>query len=523
MKRIQIVRNCALILLLLAFNACKKDDAKAVGAKKDKFAIDSTDITSFYANHPELKEYQKEVLSLYNDQGWKYIWYDKEGRNEFAEVLYDRTSQIEVEGVPAQLPYQKKYEELFSNERKKPEIDKELLITSMYFFYAHKVYAGIDPKKSKQLGWYLPRQKVSYVDYLDELLKDPDLLKKDVDELMPMYYNLRKALNRYRDIRDNGGWDAITLSDGKKSLKKGDTGPAVVALRKRLFLAGDLSRNSASDVFDNELLAGVRAYQEKQNLNVDGIADAAMIKDLNIPVEARIKTIIVNMERCRWLAPDIFKQGEFISVNIPSYMLNYVRNGKSALVSNVVVGKAINRTVVFSGKISYLAFSPYWNVPESILEEEIKPAIEKDPDYLEKHNMEWHEERVRQRPGGDNALGLVKFMFPNQNNIYLHDSPAKSLFNREERAFSHGCVRVQKARELAQMIMKKDQGWSAEQVDEAMSGEEEKSVPLKKKIPVYIAYFTAIADDESGNVRFYEDVYNRDTRLANMLYQESLQ
>lgn len=521
MKHLPYLQAFALLFLVTTFTSCKKDETKV--AKKDKFAVDSTDINTFYDKHPELKEYKKEALALYNEQGWKYIWYDKSGRNQFAEVLYDRASQLGSEGVAASLPYATKYEDIFSNDRKKPEIDKELLITSMYFFYAHKVYSGLDPAKSKRLGWYLPRQKVEYAQYLDQLLKDPDKIEQNEDDLIGMYYNLRTALHKYREIRDKGGWSEIKLPEGAKSLKKGDKGPAVAALRKRLVFAGDLKSDSGSDVFDDELLKAVKAYQEKQYLNADGVADASMIKELNIPVEARIKTIIVNMERCRWLSPEIFKTGEFISVNIPSYKLIYVRGKKPVLVSNVVVGKDIHKTVVFSGKISYLAFSPYWNVPTSILEKEIKPAIEKDPGYLEKHNMEWVDERVRQKPGGNNSLGLVKFMFPNQNNIYLHDSPAKSLFNKEERAFSHGCVRVQKARELAQMIMKNDQGWSASKVDEAMNKGEEQSVPLKTKIPVYIAYFTAIADDDSGNVKFFEDIYERDEKLANMLYQEAKQ
>src|SRR5690606_22509262 len=170
---------------------------------------------------------------------------------------------------------------------------------------------------------------------------------------------------------------------------------------------------------------------------------------LNIPVSERIKTITVNMERCRWVPSSINTEKEYIAVNIPSYRLFYFRGKDTILISRVVVGKELNKTVIFSGKMSDLAFSPYWNVPKSILEKEIKPHIAQNPNYLAEHNMEWHGNSVRQKPGKNNSLGLVKFMFPNSNNIYLHDTPAKSLFSKDERAFSHGCVRVEKARDLA--------------------------------------------------------------------------
>jgi murein L,D-transpeptidase YcbB/YkuD len=224
------------------------------------------------------------------------------------------------------------------------------------------------------------------------------------------------------------------------------------------------------------------------------------------------------MERCRWISTDFIQGGEYIAVNIPSYKVRYIKDGKLRLESNVVVGKILNKTVVFSGKMSYLVFSPYWNIPKTILEKEIKPGIAEDPNYLEKNNMEWHNNEVRQRPGIENSLGLVKFMFPNSNNIYLHDSPAKSLFNKESRAFSHGCIRVEKAKELANAILEDDKNWNPEKISEAMNSGIEQNYGLKKKIPVYIAYFTASAD-ENGTVSFYEDVYDRDNRLASFLYK----
>jgi hypothetical protein len=430
-----------LLLAIMLFTSCKDK------IKPGEPVVTETVISEFFKKHPDFKEYSKDIHALYEKHANQYVWYDTDGRHDLSEVLYNRARQIETEGIPVPLPYAEEYDKLFSgSEKAKPE--KDLLISSMYFFYAKKVFAGVDAKQSKRLGWYLPREKVSYVNYLDELMQDTDLIKKDEDENIAMYYNLRKGLQRYREMKKQG----ITT-------------------------------------------------------------------DAGVPVDQRIKTIMVNMERCRWLSPDIADAPEYIAVNIPSYTMRYVRDGKTALESPVVVGEEANKTVVFSGKLSYLVFSPYWNIPESIMEKEILPNIEKDPDYLEKNDMEWDGKRIRQRPGGTNSLGLVKFMFPNTNNIYLHDTPAKSLFKKEDRALSHGCVRVQKARDLAVMILDDDKKWTPTKIDTAMHSGEEQQYPLKKKIPVYIAYFTALAD-ENGNVRFFDDVYKKDARLARLLYTD---
>lgn len=515
MKKNVLIKSLLLLLVVMTIS-CKKE---VNGQTDSKFAIDSTQIGSFFSKFPEFKAFQPEIKSLYKKQNYQYVWYDDNGRNDFAEVLYNKASQLDAEGVPVDLPYKNEFAALFSDYKKKPDLENELLISSMYFFYAKKVYAGLDPQQSKQMGWYLPREKVSYVDYLETLMKDDELLKKDEKELIGQYYNLRKSLQHYRDVQSKGGWQNIALPEGSKSLKAGDNNAAVAQLRKRLSLSGDLKSDSGSTVFDNDLSDALRNYQRRHHLKESGVADSGLIKDLNIPVEERIKTIIVNMERCRWIAPDYTDVPEFIAVNIPSYQLRYIRDGKPVLESNVVVGKELNKTVVFSGKMSYLVFSPYWNIPKSILEKEIKPGIAKDKNYLAKHNMEWHNNMVRQKPGKDNSLGLVKFMFPNSNNIYLHDTPAKSLFEKEDRALSHGCVRVEKARELAIKILEGDKNWNTQKIDAAMQSGTEKNYTLNHKIPVYIAYFTAWSD-ENGQVSFYNDIYERDAHLAKMLYKQ---
>jgi murein L,D-transpeptidase YcbB/YkuD len=517
MKRVTVVLLIA-VASLFATVSCKKDkDSADVHSEENTIPLDVSQIDAFFTKHPNFKAFHPQIKELYTKHHNHYIWHDKNGLIEFAEVLYNRVNQLEKEGVESEVPYKSQIDDVFRKDRNKPNIESEMLVSSMYFYYTKKVFEGLDPKKAKQTGWFLPREKVSYVSYLDELMKDPDLIKEDKSENIGQYYHLRKGLQKYREIEKKGGWGTITMDTSKKSLKPGDSSATIAQVRTRLFKEGYLKSDSKSNVFDDELKNGLALYDEKHNRDVDNLITANLVKELNISVAERIKTITVNMERCRWISPDITQAEKYISVNIPSYNLIYYVDGKPALTSRVVVGKELNKTVVFSGQMSYLQFAPYWNIPTSILEDEIKPGIAKNPNYLEEHNMEWDGDRVRQKPGDDNSLGKVKFMFPNNNNIYLHDTPAKSLFNREERAFSHGCVRVQKARDLAIAITGKDGNWNAKRVDEAMNAGKESTYKLKKKIPVYIAYFTAWAD-ENGNVSFYEDIYNRDNRLANLLY-----
>ena len=517
MKKMRLNFTLLIFGLLVSVTSCKKNDG--VIEVEDRIAFDSTQLAAFFTKHPEFKQYRPEVEELYDKENFHYVWYDENGRIDFAEVLYNKVNQIKADGIMVPVPYKAEIDELFDTKKgDKSTLENDLMVSSLYFYYTKNVLEGVDAAVSKNSGWYLPRQKVSYVDYLDELIKDPDLIKKDDSENISQYYKLKKGLKRYQDIQKKGGWGKIDFPKGTKSLKPGETSPAIAQIRKRLVMTGDIKRDNGSSTFDDDLKDGLAKYETRHNRKTDNVITATLVNELNIPVEERIKTIIVNMERCRWIDPTVMNAKELVSVNIPSYQLQYLKDGKPVLTSNVVVGKALNKTVVFSGQMSYIVFSPYWNIPKSIVEEEIMPAIKKNENYLEEKNMEWNDGNVRQKPGNDNSLGLVKFMFPNSNNIYLHDTPAKSLFDRESRAFSHGCIRVEKARELAIAILKGDKNMNAEKIDEKMNAGTESSHALDHKIPVYIAYFTAWADD-SGNVNFYEDIYKRDARLAASLYK----
>ena len=512
-------------LALVFFTSCKKNNDDIAVSKKEKIVdlskvpFDTTLIAAFFAKHPLLEKYQIDVNQLYKKYEYHYLWYDKNGSNEFANVVYNKIINLTEEGVETRIPYKKELDLIYGNSKtsKVPKTNSELLTTALYFFYIDKVFHGLEAKKSNEMGWFLPREKQSYTAYTDSLLIDPSVIKKNKKTLFSQYYLLKDQLKKYRQIEKKGGWDSIKLPAGFKTLKIGDSVQAIAQVRKRLFLDGFLKTDSKSLVYDTYLADALVKFKKTRGFDGDKLLYGSTLNYLSTPVSSLIKTLVVNMERCRWISKDISKATELIAINIPSYELSYFKKGKIILQSNVVVGKTLNKTVIFSAPMKYIVFSPYWNVPTSIIQKEILPAIAKDPNYLSTHNMEWNDGNVRQKPGDKNSLGLVKFLFPNSNAIYLHDTPSKHLFSRDQRAFSHGCIRVAKPVELANKIMEDDPNWNSDKIDEAMHGGKEKWYALKNKIPVYIGYFTAWEDND-GILHFYDDIYTRDEALAALLF-----
>lgn len=507
------------LFLLMTVSCKKKDIAPNVIPDEIETSFDSTLVQTFFTKHPKLQEYQSDVEELYRKHQFHYVWYDHNGINEFGNLLHNKLNNLREEGIQDAVPYKDKLDAVYESFaiKQKPDVSTELLHSALYFFYSDKVFRGLDAKKSTEMKWYLPRKKQSYGNYLDSLLVDPSLINKDAKGVLGQYFLLKNVLKKYRKIEQNGGWKTIAIDPDVKSYSVDDSSSTIAQIRQRLFITGDLSKDSKSPIYDKEMAAGVLKYKSKSGSKANTKIYPSNIKDMNIPVGKRIKTLIVNMERCRWISSDITKAKELIAINIPAYQLTYFRNGVPELRSNVVVGKVMNQTVIFSAPMKYIVFSPYWNIPKSILEKEILPGIQKNANYLVEHNMEWHGDYVRQKPGPKNSLGLIKFLFPNSNAIYLHDTPAKSLFNKEDRAFSHGCIRVEKPIELATLILKDDKKWDKQKIIEAMNSGEEKWYTLKNKIPVYIGYFTAWVDDK-GKIHFYEDIYNRDDELAALLF-----
>jgi murein L,D-transpeptidase YcbB/YkuD len=276
----------------------------------------------------------------------------------------------------------------------------------------------------------------------------------------------------------------------------------------------------------------VKRFEERHRVEPDGTVDAATVSALNVPVEDRIRTIELNLERWRWL-PDPMP-GRYFLVNVPDFRLDAIENGKAVLSMRVVVGEPDNKTPIFADQMTHVVFSPYWNVPAGIAKDETIPRAATDPGFLARNNMEvvtasgavvdphsvdWSNPsglRIRQRPGSGNALGGVKFIFPNNFDVYLHDTNATKLFDRIERGLSHGCVRVEEPHKLAQYVLRDQPEWTAEAIDAAMKSGQEKHVKVTNPIPVYIVYMTAWVHD--GGVRFLKDLYGHDTGQGAKLF-----
>lgn len=518
MRKLILFSFTILIIISLVFQSCRqKGNSTDQSAKAIPF--DSLLIAPFFDSHPELMKYEGELMEIYRNYNFNSIWFSKKRIAKYGNSLYSKVQNIADEGIYTTFPYQKDIDDIFKNPKKysRKQPGSELLLTSLYLYYVDEVYKGINDSATTEIGWLLPRKEINYTVLLDSIISDKKLQHEYSPHLFSQYYQLRDALKRYRKIEENGGWVRIEPEPNHKGYELKDTSRVIQQIRQRLYVSGEMKQNNKSNVYDDELLAAVTTFQTCHGFKPDPIISAGHIEAMNVPVEEYIKKIVVNMERWRWITPEVFEAKEFIFSNIPGYRMMLYRDGKIEFDSPVVVGEVMTKTVIFDGQMSYIVFSPYWNLPKSIIENEVMPGIEKDKNYLKNHNMEWNDGHVRQLPGKNNSLGLVKFMFPNSNDIYFHDSPAKSLYKREDRALSHGCVRVGKARELAIKILENDEDWPVEKIDAAMNSKEETICSLKNKIPVYIGYFTAWVD-EQDQINFYKDVYERDERLAELLF-----
>ena len=479
-------------------------------------ALDSNELTKFMKMYPAYQTQQKDLIALYRKNSYNYLWFDKNGLIEHAHQLYNLMTNLPSQGISDSIPYLSVLTNRLYNNDNNIDPETELLMSAGYLVYAKKTVGGIiDPALAKTIDWNLPTKKLSYTDLLDSFLQAPHQANLKEKTNISQYFQLQSYLQKYREMEKKGRWKTIPTDPNKKTLKPGDSSFIIPMIKERLLFTEDLTSNNQSNLYDATLTAAIIRYKKRNGNKLDSTITATHIAEMNVPLSKRIEQIMVNMERCRWI-PVIPADATYLFVNIPEYRLHYIKNGKTYFESDVVVGKPATKTVIFSGDMKYVVFSPYWYVPSSIIKKEVKPGMARNKNYLANHRMEWNGGKVRQLPGPSNSLGLVKFIFPNSNNIYMHDSPAKSLFNEENRSFSHGCIRVAKPRELAISILADDPNWNPEKIDLAMNAGKEQSYTLKKTLPVYIGYFTAWVDQE-GLLNFRKDIYSRDDKLADLI------
>jgi murein L,D-transpeptidase YcbB/YkuD len=416
--------------------------------------------------------------------------------------------------------------------------DLDMLLTDAFLTYGFHLLSGrLDPETIDP-EWHIGRSEGDVVTILEGALSRNGVAPalRDLLPRHPCYRRLKGARRSYQRILSEGGWPVI--ADGPK-MQIGSRGDRVTALRRRLEISGDLSPGTASEVFDDSLEAAVRRFQRRHGLDVDGVVGPMTLKALDVPAQERVRQIEVNMERWRWLPRALGER--YLVINIANFELDVFEAGEKVIGMRVVVGRDYRRTPVFSDVMTYLVLNPYWNVPHRLAVEDKLPLIKQDPGYLASERIrvfqgwgadaveidpatvDWSKVtagnfnyRLRQDPGPQNALGRIKFMFPNRFDVYLHDTPSRSLFDKSVRAFSSGCIRIENPIGLAEYLLRSDPKWARPAILVALGQEVEQTVRLPEPIPVHVLYCTAWVDDD-GTVQFRDDIYGRDKAVDEAL------
>jgi len=529
------------ISLIGLFSACGGSKKERQVAGKPQPILDSAYYINYMNKDPFLKEHTDWAKNFYRERDFKLGWFKNNELVPQAKDMLDMISKAGEEGLDPKKYQFIDFNTLFANlesakrdSAKFTAIQKEIdvALSSTYFVWASDYYRGVIlPRNNEEIEWDVKKNKIKLHKALMTVLKEREskYSYESFSPLHPDYARLKSALAAYRQIQAAGGWPPVTANP---KLKEGESAPVVAALKKRLGLS------TSDSTFNTETVNALKKFQSQQGMKPDGVLGTESAKLLNISIDQRIKQIILNMERWRWI-PKSFEE-DYLIVNIPEYRLRVYEKGKEKIAMNVIVGKTMNSTPIFSDKMENVVLAPYWNIPASIVRDELGPKIARDPGYLGRSNMELIDAKgnqvspsninwgsvtrenwkyiLRKKPGPKNDLGDVKFIFPNTNDIYLHDTPHDELFSQSKRNFSHGCVRVERPLELAEYLLG-PVGWDMNKIQSTIAQGQEKHVKLKQVLPVYLVYFTAWAD-ESGNVNFRDDIYGHDKTLAQQYFKE---
>lgn len=540
------------LFLMHSLTSCKdKPQKKVILADESVYStenftdltVDSLEISNFFTNFNNSDSIKNEVSAFYSRRNFQFAWLNKDGLTHAAPDFYSQLQNFSNDFADSTLNNRALDSLLVEAQGNSKEFLKhkdrmhnlELLLTTTFFKFAHRAYTGTT-KDPIDLEWFIPRKKKNYQTLLDSLVssKQADRVQEPVNQY---YIALKAKLRQYREIQKKGGFPKIVTS--KKVLGIGDKDSSVLSLKNYLLISEDWNEKDTTMLFTDSLANAVKRFQKRMGLVENGKVNIATLSALNMPIEARIRQMMINMERLRWAPVEL--ENDYLMVNIPEFRLHVFENKKLAWDMNVVVGKEASKTSIFRGDLSMLVLNPYWNVPTSIIRNEIMPKLQNGTAYLSRNNMEvlsgnkvidpssvnWSKYansippyNFRQKPGDKNSLGKMKFLFPNNYSIYLHDTPSKGLFNESTRAFSHGCIRLSEPRKLALYLLRNNTNWNSEKVDEVLETDEENIIKVKPTVPVYIVYFTTWVSS-SGQLNFRKDIYDLDEKLSQEIFGKS--
>lgn len=533
MKQIITISACVFILASCMNGGSKRDPGAKESVVPRNYSITTANAyNDIFLDSMALEKYisteklndtiGNAMRSFYNARNYQFAWFASNGLTEQAlgfRSLYDYSKDsTESKALEARLDDLTGEDSLHVSSTDASYIKTELQLTRRFLQYAEATFEDENIRR-EQLAYFIPIRKQKILPLADSILADKE--NRRYAKSNGNYGELKEQLKHYRDIAQKGGWPAITTAP-KQRFKKGDQSPEIAQVRKRLSVTGELNAQDTAALFDDALEAAVKTFQQKHGYSPSGVISDTLIKQMNVPVLTRIQQLLINMERMRWLPAK--PEGRLIVVNIPEFMVHVTEGGKNVFDMPVVVGKEGHSTTMFYGAMNQVVFSPYWNVPASIVRKEILPAQGRNGGYLEKNNMEITGERnglpvIRQKPGPKNSLGKVKFLFPNSFNIYFHDTPAKDLFNRDNRAYSHGCIRLSDPAKMAKYVLQDNKNWPPQKIDSAMNAGKEKFVKINDPLPVMITYYTAWVDD-NRTLNFRSDIYGHDGQIASKMFED---
>jgi len=490
------------------------------------------------------------IPQFYQRRGFSPAWSGDEGISPQAGSLIEEINRADQEGlrpddyhrvnIVSLLKMIEKKQALGERVDPKTWVDLDLLLTDTFMLYSSHLLAGRVNPETIHSNWVVANPNADLINILQSALDSNQIVNvlRDLRPIHDGYIGLKQFLRQYRNIANKE--DGSPMLPGT-NLRRGDQGASVQRLRDRLVFLGDLEHSNEEpiDLFDETTELAVIKCQKRHGLKSDGIVGPRTLDILNTPIQHRVRQIELNMERWRWIPRDLGNR--YLIVNIADALLWVTENRQRIMEMRVIVGRPYRQTPVFSSKMIYMVINPYWNIPTSLVLKDILPKIQKNDNYIaqqgikvfkdwskgapeiDPETVDWKKfkrqnftYKLRQDPGLRNALGRIKFIFPNKFAVYLHDTPKRSDFKETHRNFSSGCIRTEKPVDLARYLLQDDHQWSRDKLLEIIETGETQVIELQRPITVHLQYWTAWVD-EYGRLNFRDDIYDRDRPLDQAL------